>query len=789
MNCRTDMNDITQLRLQLMANGYSPIRNRDKRTFMKGWPEVEITEDEIESWSRKHKRDTATGLRIENELAAIDFDIDDKEAMDRIADRICEAFPTKLGDPNVPLLVRRGKGAKEAWFVRTDEEFGRIHSRAWTKPGEGVDDGTHRVEIFGGGSARQFGAFGPHTITDDGVVEVMYDWPERSPLDTRQSELPELTKDEFFRIADIVEEELQELGWEPVLLSKQGEDHAERVYDLTDDMLFDMLDGDTLTLAELRELVRLEPHGNHRCSASWLEGPQAVNRTRCLVTVTRTGNLAIWESAAAVTHCEASLKPKDYSVAINRLAEQTEERKAQRCNRIGPADGLTATAEKLLRSYAYCKHNGQADAVPIYATSMDDGVPLTKLRTDLLPHAQEEIGPRGGRQLVNPVDIWSRSKERKSVRGMRMRPDKPRPVYEEGGETYINIYSPPEHSAEGGSPDGGLILLEQIFPDPVERQWFTCWLAHKLRYPHIPGPAVVNVAKSFGTGRGTLADMLKRLLGPRYVQPLAFETFTGKTYQSQYNEWMATALMVVVNESSESEEGSTYQTKRNTYERLKQIVDPAPTEHEIMVKTRPNYRAMSFTSYIIATNHEDALPIPADDRRFAVLQGGRPRDEAFWKDIREWMESDANIAAFYRHLMSLDLGDYSPFALPPKTDAKAEMVEAAKSDLDRAVETALAALQTDFFVVEQLVPMVRNAAREEGLELPVVSSARLHGLVKKIVRRCCWRAGIREKANSKVSIGGRKHPVWARYEDAVKRSVSMDQGEFRRSVLRNGTLS
>jgi hypothetical protein len=142
---------------------------------------------------------------------------------------------------------------------------------------------------------------------------------------------------------------------------------------------------------------------------------------------------------------------------------------------------------------------------------------------------QREVGPRGGITRINPVDLWTSNDTRVVVRGLRMRPDQPRPTYTENGETYVNIYAPPTHDAEGGSPAGGQLLLEQLLPNAFERQWFTRWLAFKLRFPHIPGPGVVMVARSFGTGRGTLAELVERLFGPRYVRQLPFSLFAGKT--------------------------------------------------------------------------------------------------------------------------------------------------------------------------------------------------------------------------------------------------------------------
>lgn len=288
----------TDIRLALLRNGYVPLRNRDKRTFMEQWPSKEITPDVVHSWARM-SRDKATGIRVEDGLAVIDFDID-HPIMDEIANAVFDLVP-ELGDDGNPLLVRRGKGLKEAWFVRTADLFGRVHSAGWTPPGSSADDAVFRVEIFGGGSARQFGAFGPHTVGDDGVAQVMYRWVDASPADTPKQQLPVLTKSQFYQIADMVDRKLADAGWTKALRSTSGEDHAERVYDLTDDMEFNCDDGVTRSLAELETLARFDAL-SLRCSASWLEGPSAINRSRCLIRRAQGGNVAIHETAAWVTH-------------------------------------------------------------------------------------------------------------------------------------------------------------------------------------------------------------------------------------------------------------------------------------------------------------------------------------------------------------------------------------------------------------------------------------------------------------------------------------------------------
>lgn len=750
----------TEQRLKLLENGYAPIRNRDKRTFLKEWPQLDITPELITSWDRMH-RDQSTGIRIEDGLCAIDIDINDEEAMKEIANTIMDRIP-KIGEEgHGAILFRRGKGAKEAWFVRADEEFGRLHSRSWVRPGESIDDGAHRIEIFGGASPRQFGAVYAHTVADDGTVVVEYRYPERSPLDTRKSDLVELTKQELFQIVDIVEEVLQRLGWTLVEKTTKGENDAIRVYDLTDDMQFDLHHGGTVSLQQLRELAAADPEGGLRCSASWLEGPDPHRSPdRCLITVTRTGNLAIWDSASAVTHCEASLKPRDYSVDVNRVMERLQELKDKRRNRVHTGDTLEAATAKLLRSYAYCKNGGASDVVPIYASSMDDAFAFPKLRLEMMPNSRLEPGPQGGRGTrVNPADLWSVSEHRVSVRGMRMRPDKERPLFEEDGDRWVNTYSAPDHALEGGSPAGGIALLAQLLPDEGERHYFTQWLAHKVLHPYIPGPAVLMVARNMGTGRGTLGVLIGKLLGQSYVTTVPFHMFAGKSYQSQYDDWGAETLMAIVTEASEAGDSSRYAAKADTYTHVKSLIEPRATIRKFVSK-KQHFKAWSFTSYLISTNDVDALPIPANDRRFAVLSNGDVADPEFFIEINQWMDVDANVAAFHAYLSNYSLEGYSPYEAPPRTEAQMLMAELSRSPIDRYIEEALDSLTGEVFTLDQIADIVQQLAMQDG-DMDTGDRNRRR-VIKHATAKLVYRVGVPKGTNWQPMIGGKRTAVYAK---------------------------
>lgn len=786
MSNKTQSNTVSSakaLRMQLLANGYVPTANIGKACYMKSWPTIVVTEAVLDEWDRRHSRFQDTGLRIEGGLAVIDLDIN-HEVIDRVARKLEEEEP-RLAQA----LIRFGKGRKEAWFVRTAEPFGRLHTRRWLAPGDTLEDGTHVVECFGGASPRQFGAFGAHTRDAAGGVEIAYEWADDvSPLTVPLAELVELTKADIIKIVDASEQEMEAAGFTVVQRTQKGEDVATKAYDLTPDMRFECNDDRTRTLAELEEAAGED---GLRCSASWLEPGGKHSITRCIIGRTHNGALTIWDSASGVSHMPADKAPiadENRQSAVNaladrlkRLAEQEEEKKARRRAELSSEDdGLQATGKALV-TWAFCP-NQQLQVVPIYADSVGAGMTLTNFRTLMLPWAWVEIGPKGGEKKINPADVWASSDRRITVEGLRMRPDMPRPIFEEGGKKYVNIYRPVELPGSGGDASVGIEFFEQLLPDAGERLWFTRWSAFKLRNPAIPGPAVVMVARSHGTGRGTLGELWRRMVGARYLKTLPFDIFAGKTYQSQYNSWGAESLMVVVNESSDAGGGSVYAAKRDTYERLKDLIDPRPIERHFVRHGLPPFTAPSFTSYIVATNHPDALPLPADDRRFWVGTNGDPRDEAFWARVNAWMEVPENVGAFVRYLEEFDLADYSPFATPPMTEGKLAMTELATSSVDRALEDAITTLPGQLLLPDQIIDAMKADRNTNGHDYP----DKWEAIARRGLQSKLYRVGQKDGPGWVLKLENKKHPIYARTRAMSTKWANADPEERRREVLRNG---
>jgi hypothetical protein len=222
------------------------------------------------------------------------------------------------------------------------------------------------------------------------------------------------------------------------------------------------------------------------------------------------------------------------------------------------------------------------------------------------------------------------------------------------------------------------------------------YLAHKARKPWVPMIAVIMVAEEFGTGRGTLFDILELLFGEDYVVPCTFGELTGTAAGARFNDRLANALIATVNEAAD-EDGHQQARRRLNYEALKNAIDPSQSaRRRYEKKGHDAYAQESAMSAMIATNHRDVIKLPRDDRRFCVLTCGRkmPLDERI--KIRAWMAVPENIGALYRALLmapAVPLDVFDPYGDPPPFAGRLEMIGMAKSRLEDAYEVMVEVLK------------------------------------------------------------------------------------------------
>lgn len=728
---------LTQIRRAMLANGYVPLANDHKACMLKGWPSLRVDDDLIEEWSTKG-RYLGTGVRIEGGLVAVDIDIDDVEVIDAIFD----ALPDDLYNRMIDAPTRYGRGEKIAVFMRLaegEEAFERRASAGYRSSEE--SDDVQRVEIFAStGGKRQFGAYGAHTIRG-GEVVVEYRWVDgRGLCEVPLAELPVVTRAECELICDTASAVLKRLGWVHDLKSKEGFSKSATVYDLTDDMVFDTIEGDELSLADLE--ASLGVSGSVRVSASFIEGPSARNATRCIAGVNHDGRLAVWDSATCQSH-----RPKDLErlvpneAALSRLMAMDNgklfEKSGAPKSDDGPvavtqgeamSDDLDLIVDALLHDYAYCPTETQQGILPIFEGA-EGAMSKSSFLDLMLPRAVAVEGPRGGVKVVNPASLWMADQRRTTVSGHRFRPDLPDDrIIEDGGRRYINSYIPQQWD-EVTSADVATVgdafeqLLAHLCPEQVDRDWFRMWLASKIQRPDLPNCGVLLIADEQGTGRGTLFDMMRAAVGSKYYRSIGSTELLGTGGQGVWTDWAAATVLVVVEEvMAGADSGSHMGWKRQeAYERIKQLIDPRSRVMEIRRKGRQNYAQDVFFSVLMATNHADALPLSHNDRRIAVIH----QPDIKFDDVPELVSAvnpwrvdrsfdDVFGAALRTHLLAVEV-DFSQLRNAPElSGGRDEMRDNNEGEVEDILRDVLDKIPSDYILNSDLKRRMKMAVAAAG---------------------------------------------------------------------------
>jgi hypothetical protein len=349
----------------------------------------------------------------------------------------------------------------------------------------------------------------------------------------------------------------------------------------------------------------------------------------------------------------------------------------------------------MLVNYAYCKSAFMGKGGVISLVDGELGS-IASLKGFMQPYALVSEGPRGGTKVRSVVDDWMSHPLRAHIDKIQSRPDRPRPTFEEDGLNVYNRYWPPAHPTTGGDIETFKAFFARLVPDDVERDWLWHWLAHKARKPWVPMVGVIMVAPKFGTGRGTLFEILERIFGEDYVVPCELGELTGKAQSARFNDRLAIALIAYVNEADD-DDGHLQTRRRLTYEALKNAIEPSPTaRRRFEQKNQHAYAQRSSRSTIIATQHRDVVKLPHDDRRISVITCGDEMVAEERKVIRAWIAVPENIGALYRALLetpAVPLDVFDPYGRPPPFAGRLETIGMGETRLEDAYGAAIDVLE------------------------------------------------------------------------------------------------
>lgn len=688
-----------RLRKGLLANGYTPLPLAAKGVFIKGWSRAEVDEEWLAEYDRV-ARYPNTGIRCDN-LLAFDIDVLDEDLADA-----CEALvEDRLGPTE---LCRVGQWPKRLLLYRVDGDPARS--------GRTGRYGGQLCELLAG-HGRQFAAYGTHPGTGE-----PYEWLEGpDPLSVPWAELPAASAEDALATLEALDALLEDTGLECDRSGHLRGASTQNAYDLLPDTPVEV-SGERTTWGEVvGRLTEEGEFGNfYREEYDDWGDSSAVH-----FYVSRgNGQPCAHDFVNDCTHWESTWEPA--------LAELLPPAPKPAENQfIDP--GFIDLAENcvIMRDNTVRRLDDPTRSYPIsgFVRSMQH----LRIKDPNPP-------PSNPNKLIPFTKIWETSPDTLKADYAAMRPDRPKDrIFSQGNAKVLNVYRPPEHPEAGGEADTFLEFIEHLLPDAEEQRLFVGWLAHKVTHPSHRMHGMVMVTPTYGTGRGTLVQIMQRLFGIEYVNEVELDDLVGHGGQATYNAYLADSLLVTVGEALiQREDASRWSSRHLAYERLKVVCDPVATKMHIRRKYGTNGSETVYASLFITSNHSDALAIEPGDRRLIVLDNCEVKlvdaPGRLYERIQDWQCDPANIGALHRLLTARrHQYGYDAFGEPPMTAAKKRMIDASQSDTDRLYDAFVDACPADIVTPAQWRQYAHTAKLRADLDLP--SGDKLEAALSAVIRR------------------------------------------------------
>ncbi|MDX1486602.1 MAG: DUF5906 domain-containing protein [Acidiferrobacterales bacterium] len=334
-------------------------------------------------------------------------------------------------------------------------------------------------------------------------------------------------------------------------------------------------------------------------------------------------------------------------------------------------------------------------------------------------------------------------------------------TFEHEGMSMVNTYRAPLLEPPTALDDDGqgvvdmfLSHLAMTVEDPREQGIILDWMTWVYQNPGQRVNWALLLQGAQGSGKSYFASVLQMLMG-RLVTSLDPTAIAGR-----FTGWAHGSLVVVVEEVRIS--GT---NKYEVLDRMKPFITNAVVQIE--EKGRDHRTVPNFTSYMMLTNHKDAIPLTQGDRRYCVIFGRIQSEEQLYSELggekaagayfdRLFSETERRCDALAHFFAHRELSEgFSPRGRAPDTDAKRRMQSVAVSPERMQVEEALSACECEV-VNEDVVDItwLHKLAEIEQVELPktrALSAVLLEMGYEQI-----------DKRRVKINKTGRLHYVWWR---------------------------
>jgi len=256
----------------------------------------------------------------------------------------------------------------------------------------------------------------------------------------------------------------------------------------------------------------------------------------------------------------------------------------------------------------------------------------------------------------------------------------------------VNTWVPPVIDAAPGDITPFLDHVVKMIPDANDRRILFAYMQSLARNPGRKfqwAPVVQGVE---GNGKSLLIRVLTYAVGQKHSHLPKASQITEK-----YNSWIEGRLFIGVEEIKVSD-------RREVLEDLKDSV----TNDWVEVRGMHQDKRMvnNFTNWLFCSNHKDAIPINADQRRYSIFFTAQQYaadlkaaglSNAYFVDLYAWLRERGGYQAVAHWLRyaPIEAVEYDPAGICQRAPATTSTIEAISVSLGRVEQTILEAIESE----------------------------------------------------------------------------------------------
>lgn len=276
-----------------------------------------------------------------------------------------------------------------------------------------------------------------------------------------------------------------------------------------------------------------------------------------------------------------------------------------------------------------------------------------------------------------------------TARSTCFRPEEPsRGLIYDNGRRLFNCYVPIDTPSQPGDPSPFLEHMRKLLPVGVDSDLLLYWMASVIQNPGYKMQWAPLIQGCEGNGKSILIEIMIQAVGERYSHIPNAQDLANK-----FNAWLQNKLFIGVEEIYVATE------RRDVLDTMKPMI--TNRRIEIQGKGLNQVTTDNRANFMLATNHQDAIPKTENDRRYGMFFTAQQcaddltRDgmtEEYFTRLYDWLRSGgyAIVTHYLRNLaIPAAMDPARGLQRAPQTSSTKEAIEASRGPVEQLILEAI----------------------------------------------------------------------------------------------------